>query len=164
MWPRKTLANLPRAHHPFMAMNSSTLGGLFLGFSLFLAATGCDRGSRDVREWKAADHDQPLGQQPGQVAARPRGSAQEGPDQSLVEIAWQRNCATCHGQRGRGDGPQGPMMRAPDLTRADWQTQVTDDQMAEVIRKGRNKMPPFAALPDQVVTGLVGRIRANRTP
>jgi mono/diheme cytochrome c family protein len=146
-----------------LAGRPSVLASVLLGFSLVLAA-GCDGSSRDVREWKATDHDAPLGQQPGQVAARPRGSAEQGPDQSLVEIAWQRNCATCHGQRGRGDGPQGPMMRAPDLTRSDWQGQVTDEQMAEVIRKGRNKMPPFGTLPDQVVTGLVGRIRANRTP
>lgn len=146
-----------------MAMRPFVLTSLLLGSS-FVFAAGCDRSSRDVREWKATDHDQPLGQQPGQVAARPRGSAQEGPDQSLVEIAWQRNCASCHGQRGKGDGPQGPMMRAPDLTRSDWQAQVTDEQVAEVIRKGRNKMPPFGNLPDQVITGLVGRIRANRSP
>lgn len=53
-------------------------------------------------------------------------------------------------------------MRAPDLTRAEWQTQVTDEQIAEVIRKGRNRMPGFEALPPQVITGLVARIRENR--
>jgi len=126
-----------------------------------LVVVGCDRSS-SVREWQPTDHDAPMGQQQGQVAPRPQGSAQAGPDQSLVELAWQRNCASCHGSRGRGDGPQGPMVRAPDLTRADWQAQVTDAQISEVIRKGRNRMPAFEALPEQVVTGLVGRIRANR--
>ena len=54
------------------------------------------------------------------------------------------------------------MLRAPDLTRSEWQAQVTDAQITETIRKGRNKMPAFAALPEQVVVGLVARIRKNR--
>ena len=55
-------------------------------------------------------------------------------------------------------------MRAPDLTRAEWHEQVTDAQIADVIKNGRNRMPAFATLPPQVITGLVTRIRANRSP
>ena len=62
---------------------------------------------------------------------------------------------------GRGEGPQGPMVRAPDLTDAAWQDRVKDEDIAETIRKGRNKMPPFD-LPAQVIEGLVKRIRASR--
>ncbi|HSN97854.1 MAG TPA: c-type cytochrome [Candidatus Nanopelagicales bacterium] len=124
---------------------------------LSLAAQACDPAPSDVREWTAEDHDQPA--RPGaQVAARPGG---EGADTSLVELAWQRNCFTCHGARGRGDGPQGPMVRAPDLTDPAWQDRVKDADIAETIRKGRNKMPPFD-LPAQVIDGLVQRIRASR--
>ena len=132
-----------------------------LVFCLFspLVILGCD--SREVREWTPGDHDQQPTGQSGQVAPRPASSGASA-SQEIVEIAWQRNCASCHGQRGRGDGPQGPMVQAPDLTRADWQSRVNDVAIAEVIRKGRNRMPPFAALSDQVVLGLVGRIRANR--
>ncbi len=54
------------------------------------------------------------------------------------------------------------MVRAQDLTRAEWQSQVTDEQIAEVIRKGRNRMPAFESLPPQVITGLVARIREHR--
>jgi hypothetical protein len=53
------------------------------------------------------------------------------------------------------------MLRVPDLTRADWQQRVTDQEIAETIRKGRNKMPAFD-LPAPVLDGLVKRIRANR--
>jgi cytochrome c oxidase cbb3-type subunit 3 len=126
-----------------------------------LVAGGCDFSSSEVRDWEPTDHDKALGRD-GQVAPRAQGSATAGPDPSLVELAWQRNCTSCHGVRGRGDGPQGPMVRAPDLTRADWQGQVTDAQLLEVIRKGRNRMPAFEALPEQVVIGLVARIRASR--
>ena len=53
------------------------------------------------------------------------------------------------------------MVKSPDLTRADWQAKVTDAEMAELIRKGRNKMPAFD-LPPKVIEGLVRRIRVNR--
>ncbi len=79
----------------------------------------------------------------------------------LLDMAWRKNCTPCHGPTGRGDGPQGPMMRAPDLSRADWQQNITDDEMANVIRNGKNKMPKFD-LPDQVVSGLVQRVRSFR--
>ncbi len=81
----------------------------------------------------------------------------------LLDMAWRKNCASCHGVGGRGDGPQGPMVRAPDLSRADWQQNVTDEEIATTIRNGKNKMPKFD-LPDQVVAGLVQRVRSFRAP
>lgn len=125
--------------------------------AILLGLAGCDRGPSQVREWTPNDHDQP-GSALGQVTARPAG---EGPDPTLIDLAWQRNCANCHGPVGRGDGPQGPMMRAPDLTRADWQENISDEEMAAIIRKGKNKMPAFD-LPPQVIDGLVRRVRAAR--
>jgi mono/diheme cytochrome c family protein len=133
---------------------------------LVAALAGCDPSPGPAREWTAADHDSPASPQNGQslqVAPRPRESAQaEGSgDVDLTELAWGRNCSVCHGARGRGDGPQGPMFRAPDLTRADWQARVSDQEILETIRKGRNKMPAFD-LPEPVLKGLVQRIRASR--
>jgi mono/diheme cytochrome c family protein len=123
----------------------------------------CDSAPGDVREWTAADHEQPDSPQNNVVAPRPRGSAADrgSGDLDLVELAWQRNCTPCHGPRGRGDGPQGPMLRAPDLTRPEWLDKANDQEMLETIRKGRNKMPAFD-LPEQVLKGLVLRIRASR--
>ena len=54
------------------------------------------------------------------------------------------------------------MIRAPDLTLAEWQDKVTDQEIAQIIRKGKNRMPSFDQLPSQVVEGLVKRIRANK--
>ena len=62
---------------------------------------------------------------------------------------------------GKGDGPNGPMMKASDLTREEWQASVTDADIAAVIKTGKGRMPKFD-LPDPVVRGLVGRIRAVR--
>jgi hypothetical protein len=55
----------------------------------------------------------------------------------------------------------GPMVRAPDLTREDWQSEVTDNQIAAVIRNGKGRMPSFN-VPDPVIQGLVARVRAAR--
>ncbi len=118
-----------------------------------------------MREWAPTDHDQPA----SVPNAAPRPGAATKPstppanDDGLVELAWERNCTTCHGSRGRGDGPQGAMMRAPDLTLASWQNKVSDADLTETIRKGRNRMPAFD-LPPQVVQGLVKRIRSNKQP
>jgi cytochrome c oxidase cbb3-type subunit 3 len=135
-----------------------------LGIGLGIVA--CDRAPGGAREWTAADHDQAASPgQAAQVTARPSG--QRAPvaavDPGLIDLAWQRNCSRCHGARGRGDGPEGAMLKSPDLTRADWQAKVTDAELAEVIRKGRNKMPAFD-LPPKVIEGLVRRIRLNRAP
>lgn len=124
-----------------------------------MAVAGCDRAPPDAREWTPGDHasvDQPPA---GGASQRP---SSEETDQTLVEVAWQQSCASCHGPMGRGDGPEGPMVRAPDLTRADWQARVTDAQVAETIRAGRGRMPAFRELPASIVDGLVRRIRAVR--
>jgi cytochrome c oxidase cbb3-type subunit 3 len=136
---------------------SSIRIGLLLVQCAALTLAACDRGPSEVREWKPEDHDQPPSAA-GQVTARP---GTDGVDPSLIDLAWRRNCVTCHGAIGRGDGPQGPMVRAPDLTRPDWQANISDEEMATIIRKGKNKMPAFD-LPDQVIQGLVQRIRAAR--
>jgi mono/diheme cytochrome c family protein len=132
----------------------------------------CDTAPGDVREWTPADHDQPANaggdsraaQAPRSPAAAASGRPGEaGGDPELVELAWQKNCVQCHGPAGHGDGPQGPMLRAPDLSRPDWQDRVTDAEMLETIRRGRNKMPAFD-LPRPVLEGLVRGIRGLRHP
>jgi cytochrome c oxidase cbb3-type subunit 3 len=123
-----------------------------------LAMVACDPAPNDVREWSPGDHDQAVST-PGTANPRAGTSARPGAEIDLVQLAWEKSCATCHGARGRGDGPQGPMLRAADLGRAEWQDRVTDAEIAETIRKGRNKMPAFD-LPPQVLQGLVVRIRS----
>ncbi len=147
-------------------LGAIAIGALLLGVLVFWSRPP----PADLREWTPADHDQPAGQagQAGQPRpprpprpAQQKSSPQDGA--ALAELAWARSCATCHGERGRGDGPQGPMLRAPDLTRAEWQARVTDDDIVQTIRNGRNNMPKFE-LPPAALDGLVKRIRANRAP
>ena len=73
---------------------------------------------------------------------------------------YKTNCAQCHSADGSGDNVTGKAFHAKDLRSEEVQKQ-TDAEVADVITKGRGKMPPFAAKikPDDV-TKLVVYLRA----
>jgi mono/diheme cytochrome c family protein len=128
---------------------------------LFAAACQPDRG--EVREWTSADHDG--SEKPGMQRGQERPPAnKEDTTAALAETIWRKNCATCHGATGRGDGPQGPMVGAKDLTADDWLAKISDAEITETIRKGKNRMPPFPDLPEPVLNGLIKRIRGKGQP
>jgi len=137
-------------------------------------AAACDKAPSpaQAREWTATDHGRgPDEQNPARTAAQaappPRGAAGDGGAQAagnlnnVVELTWQNQCVVCHGRIGHGDGPNGPMVRAPDLTREDWQSKVSDAEIVATIRNGKNQMPKFD-VSDPIAAGLAGRIRASR--
>ena len=113
----------------------------------------CDRAPEPSGQWSPNDHD-PVEQQ-----AAPQGSAKLSLAQQLVASAWTQTCAQCHGLGGRGDGPNGALVKAPDLTNPEWQAKVTDQEIADRIRHGKGLMPPNE-LPDSTVQGLVQLVRA----
>jgi len=141
--------------------------------TLALCAWACEAppSPASLKEWTPTDHhssdDDKLGGQPngasqgGQAPAARRNPS--GDVAQLVDITWRQQCTQCHGSGGKGDGQMGPMVRAPDLTRADWQKGVTDAELAATIKNGRNRMPKFD-LPEAVLQGLVKRIRALQEP
>lgn len=137
---------------------------LTVAAAALVLVAGCDRppSSSDLREWSPRDHDRAeeanrirSGQQPG---AGPQLSALE----ALAEATWRSKCGDCHGPMGAGDGPKGAQVKASDLTRPDWQASVTDQDIAGVIRRGKNQMPAFPDLQDDALNGLVARIRKFR--
>ena len=138
---------------------------LALAVILATATSACDRppSADSLKEWTPADHhstdDDKLGAGGGAQSGRAAGSATAENVGQLVDLTWRQQCASCHGPMGRGDGQMGPMVQAPDLTRPDWQSKVTDIEMAATIKAGRNRMPSFN-LPDPVLSGLVARIRS----
>jgi mono/diheme cytochrome c family protein len=119
----------------------------------------CDRApsAEALKDWSPADHDQ----EPGRAPAANQGArtASAGGTPALVEVTWRNQCISCHGPGGKGDGPQGAMFKAADLSRAEWQSSVKDEDIAAVIKNGKGRMPKFD-LPPDVVQGLVARIRA----
>jgi mono/diheme cytochrome c family protein len=129
--------------------------------------TGCDRppSPESLKEWTPADHhsqddDRAATQRP-RSNQRPQAPAGGADVDELVDLAWRQQCSTCHGAGGKGDGQLGPMVRAPDLTRDDWQANATDAQIADAIRNGKGKMPRFD-VPEPVLRGLVARVRATK--
>lgn len=122
-----------------------------------LGALGCDRApSADgLKEWTAADHE-------GEKKSAKQGpKVDAGGAPPLVELTWRNQCQSCHGPTGHGDGPQGPMVKAQDLSREDWQSKISDAEIAAVIANGKGRMPKFE-LPAEVVSGLVVRVRSFR--
>jgi mono/diheme cytochrome c family protein len=153
-------------------MRARALLRLTTSLSLFALLAGCERApsASGLKEWAPTDHDRAEEQgriQSGQQAPpEPRGEGGAnanagGVGSKLIEIAWQQNCAVCHGPIGHGDGPNGPMVKASDLTREDWQAKVTDDDIAALVKEGKGKMPKFD-LPEPVLRGIIARIRASR--
>jgi cytochrome c553 len=130
----------------------------FLGLVGVCWALGCDRPAPDLAEWTVADHHHQAEKKQRRQLGKPASYAKPSERNTLVEVTWVKQCATCHGKRGRGDGPQSPMVKAKDLTLREWQDSVTDDAIAKVIREGKNKMPSFN-LPDSTVTDLVAHVR-----
>lgn len=121
---------------------------------------GCKAQASDLREWSASDHDHTANPNTTQVAVPEDGRsplARHGIDEVTL-VTWTRNCSTCHGPMGAGDGPQGAMTGARDLRDPSWQSTASDEAIARVIREGRGRMPPFS-LPDSTVLSLVRLVR-----
>ena len=69
------------------------------------------------------------------------------------------NCAICHGRNGTGT-PAWKSKGQPDLSTAEWQKSHSDAQIAERIRQGKGKMPPFGKkLSEEDVAALVKQVR-----
>jgi quinoprotein glucose dehydrogenase len=62
---------------------------------------------------------------------------------------YQASCSACHGENRAGSPPAFPSL-------VNVEQRLTATQIAEVIRTGRGRMPPFANLEDQRLQALVG--------
>jgi mono/diheme cytochrome c family protein len=73
---------------------------------------------------------------------------------------FDKNCAKCHGKDGRAKTFRGKMVGAQNLTDAKFQETITDDKIAEAIRKGPDEMPAFEKkLSPEEINALVAYVR-----
>jgi mono/diheme cytochrome c family protein len=76
-------------------------------------------------------------------------------------------CAQCHGERGKGDGPDALMHNPPpsDLTDTRHMSSVTDGEIFYQISEGRKPMPSFKKrLTEEERWGLVLFVRSFARP
>jgi len=92
------------------------------------------------------------------------------PSESTLKVArgiYRDECAQCHGEHGKGDGPEA-MMHSPapaDLTDASHMNRVTDGEIFYQISQGRKPMPSFKRrLPEDQRWGLVLLVRSFSAP
>ena len=57
------------------------------------------------------------------------------------KAVYEKNCASCHGDTGKGDGRMGEELnpKPPDLTDAEWKHGSTDGEIFKVIHDGSPK-------------------------
>jgi mono/diheme cytochrome c family protein len=56
-----------------------------------------------------------------------------------TERLWKANCASCHGNEGKGDTEKGVKLKLPDMSSAAWQAKHSDDEMKKTIVNGVNE-------------------------
>lgn len=78
--------------------------------------------------------------------------------QNDAASVFKSKCVMCHAADGSGNSPSGKALKAKDLRSPETQSK-SDTEIADVITKGRNKMPAFGEKlkPDQI-QGLVAYI------
>lgn len=114
-------------------------------------------------EWSPADHTNQGSPNPGQIDTTQKRAGMEKLESKgvtdVVLAAWKTNCVRCHGNAGQGDGPEGRMLRPPDMSDPAWQRTRLESEMKHAIQNGRGRMPAFATLPEKTVDGLVQLVR-----
>ncbi|HWQ55372.1 MAG TPA: cytochrome c [Bryobacteraceae bacterium] len=83
------------------------------------------------------------------------GSAAPAQDAAAV---YKRQCASCHGADGSGKTGPGKAFKLRDLRSAEVQ-KMTDEQMFDVLNKGKGKMPAYANLGHDTLHAMVKHIR-----
>ena len=74
------------------------------------------------------------------------------------------NCAMCHGNTGKGDGPAGAALNPKPKNLAGKAVQVqTDGELFWKISEGRGAMPTWKSLPEKDRWSLVRYIRSLAT-
>ncbi len=105
----------------------------------------------------------PAGARQGSLAGSVHGRGPRLIDQELPgEEAYRQHCTICHGQQGRGDGPAAAAFdpSPPDFASPESVVLLSDDEVLEIVVKGRRAMPAFeTVLEPELLPMLVGYVR-----
>ena len=83
-----------------------------------------------------------------------------------AKAIFDKNCSTCHGPAGKGDGPAGKMLKPPPADLGSVTKSMTDADVAKVITEGGKAVGKSAAMPgfkgkltDDQIQGLVQYVK-----
>lgn len=84
-----------------------------------------------------------------------------------IERLWKSKCQSCHGADGKAQTEKGKKMKMYDLSTAEWQKKMTDDEMKKVLLEGvaeekdgvKKEMDGYKDLPADQIDGLVKFVR-----
>jgi high-affinity iron transporter len=104
---------------------------------------------------------------PGAVAARPAPAPVTPAMLERGQTLYKANCAACHGDTGRGDGPAAGALKPPprDHTDRAYMSTITDEDLAKVIQIGgvlKNKplMPGNPQIKGADLEAIVAYVRS----
>lgn len=68
--------------------------------------------------------------------------------QSDGSAIYAKNCVSCHGKEGEGDGPAAAALnpKPPDLTDAERMSALSDEDLLEILSDGKGFMPGYASM------------------
>jgi mono/diheme cytochrome c family protein len=131
------------------------------------AASGCSQIESDRHDRKdrheAREHED---REHAERGARPSaGMLEHG------RTLYKANCAACHGETGKGDGPGAGVLKPPprDHTDRAYMSTLTDKQIADIIKmggaiKGKPLMPSHPQFKDPDLAALVAYVRSMSEP
>lgn len=101
------------------------------------------------------------GKREGQTAQTPPATGGIGDFEAGKKI-YETHCIACHGTEGKGDGPAGKALNPPpqDLTDRKAMNAFSDEQLKEIIVKGKGAMPSWSAtLKDEDIRNVLRYLR-----
>jgi cytochrome c553 len=82
-----------------------------------------------------------------------------------VAALWKKNCASCHGEDGKGQTKAGKQKKVSDLTNPEVRAKFDRDKMIKTVKEGvkddegKDRMKPYAEkLSDAEIASLVDHI------
>ncbi|MFZ5891499.1 MAG: c-type cytochrome [Myxococcota bacterium] len=118
--------------------------------------------------WPGTRHGRPLFRTAGASEIEPAEASARAASQATCGEAYVSRCATCHGERGRGNGVAGQFLNPLPRDFADpaFQSSRSDAQISAVIRDGgaahalSATMPPFPNLSENELKELTACVRS----